>query len=189
MSVSLRRACVARDVGTFRTAYELASGGLAAYAWAQMAEISGESVDTVGDRRIRTQIENPNRLLLVAEADGVAAGALITYPIGGTPEPVDGEPAVFRPLTELENAALNTLYINVIAVFEPFRHQGIATRLLEAAAEDAGDRPLSLIVSDANTGARAAYSAFGFEIAATRRMIKETWNGAGENWILMIRTP
>ena len=42
-------------------------------------------------------------------------------------------PAVFRPLQALENRALGTQYVNVLATYPEFRRRGVATRLLDEA--------------------------------------------------------
>ena len=52
---------------------------------------------------------------------------------------------------------------------------------------DLGLRGTSLIVSDANRGARRLYERLGYEEVASRPMVKEQWRSDGENWVLMIR--
>ena len=48
-------------------------------------------------------------------------------------EPLDELPPMFRPLQALENRALGTHYVNVLATYPAFRRQGVATRLLAEA--------------------------------------------------------
>ena len=67
---------------------------------------------------------------------------------------------MFVPLQELENLAPGTWYVNVLAAYPDQRGQGLGTELLAVAgklAAEAGSRGLSIIVSDANTGARRLY--------------------------------
>jgi ribosomal protein S18 acetylase RimI-like enzyme len=97
---------------------------------------------------------------------------------------------MFVPLQELENAAPATWYVNVLAVRPQFRGQGLGTALLGLADDTArslGLGALSVIVSDANTGARRLYERCGYVERATRAMEKEGWENAGGNWVLLIR--
>jgi hypothetical protein len=51
---------------------------------------------------------------------------------------------------------------------------------------------MSVIVSDANTGARRLYEGFGYREFARRTMIKEDWVNEGQEWVLLTsfrRTP
>jgi ribosomal protein S18 acetylase RimI-like enzyme len=50
-----------------------------------------------------------------------------------------------------------------------------------------GHRGVSLIVSDANPGARRLYERLGYEAVASLPMVKEQWEHDGEHWILMIK--
>jgi len=44
---------------------------------------------------------------------------------------------------------------------------------------------MSIIVSDANSGARRLYQRAGYAEVATRPMVKEDWVNDGENWVLL----
>ena len=52
-------------------------------------------------------------------------------------------------------------------------------------AADAGKSGLSIIVSDANAGARRLYERQGYSEIATRPMVKDSWDNPGENWVLL----
>jgi ribosomal protein S18 acetylase RimI-like enzyme len=61
-------------------------------------------------------------------------------------------------------------------------------------AADAALSSLSLIVSDANMGARRLYERSGYREAARRKMVKQDWRHPGTewrqpgtNWVLMIK--
>jgi ribosomal protein S18 acetylase RimI-like enzyme len=169
----------------------LAGEGLPLYLWSRMAE-AGESAWDVGRRRaLRETGSFSYRNAVVAEIDGRVIASLIGYPLPDRPEPIDRRmPAMFVPLQELENLAPGTWYVNVLATFEEYRGRGHGTRLLgiaERLAVAAGRSGLSIIVADANAGARRLYERCGYAEVATRAMVKEAWNNPGEDWVLLVR--
>jgi ribosomal protein S18 acetylase RimI-like enzyme len=154
-----------------------------------MAE-PGEAAWDVGRRRAaREEGSFSYRNATIIEHDGQCAGCLIGYAIPDNPEPVpDDMPAMFVPLQELENLAPGTWYINVLAVQPQFRRQGLGTRLLALADKTAeGNRGISVIVSNANTGARRLYEHCGYIESATRLMVKENWKNEGQSWVLLTK--
>ena len=64
------------------------------------------------------------RNAVIAELGGAVAGGLVAYRIGPDPEPLDDVPPLFRPLQALENRALGTHYVNVLATYPEFRRRG-----------------------------------------------------------------
>ena len=48
-------------------------------------------------------------------------------------------------------------------------------------------RGMSIIVSDANTGARRLYERHGYSERASRTMVKDEWVNDGENWVLLVK--
>ena len=44
---------------------------------------------------------------------------------------------------------------------------------------------MSVIVSDANTGARRLYESLGYREVARRTMVKEEWSNEGQEWVLL----
>lgn len=96
---------------------------------------------------------------------------------------------MFVPLQQLEDLAPGTWYVNVLATYPSARRKGYGTELLAIAedlAADCGKRGLSIIVSDANTGARRLYERLGYTEQATRPMVKEQWESPGQNWVLLL---
>jgi L-amino acid N-acyltransferase YncA len=72
-----------------------------------------------------------------------------------------------------------------------FRAQGLGTKLLGLADETGrslAKRGMSVIVSDANAGARRLYERCGYREAAMRAMVKEGWRNEGRNWVLLTKT-
>ncbi len=92
--------------------------------------------------------------VLVAEDDGLLVG----YTQFGRPTPLTSNAHV--------------LHIQGLAVDPSAQRRGVARRLLEAAAEEAGRRgvrKLGLRVLGGNTAARALYAAAGFEVEGVLR--------------------
>jgi ribosomal protein S18 acetylase RimI-like enzyme len=120
-----------------------------------------------------------------------APAALIGYEIPDNPEPIPEDmPTMFVPMQELENLAASSWYINVLAALPQFRRRGLGTRLLALAdemAESSGKRRLSVIVSDANTGARRLYERCGYNERAMKPIVKETWKNEGQSWVLLTK--
>jgi ribosomal protein S18 acetylase RimI-like enzyme len=170
----------------------IAGEGLPLYLWGRMAE-AGESAWDVGRRRAMRETGSFSyRNAVVAEVDGRVIAGLIGYPLPDRPEPIDYDrmPAMFVPLQELENLAPRTWYVNVLATFGEHWGRGHGTRLLgiaERLAAAGGRSGLSIIVSDANAGARRLYERCGYAEVATRAMVKEAWNNPGENWVLLVK--
>jgi len=168
-----------------------AGESLPLYLWDKMKE-PGETAWDVGLRRAtRDEGAFSYRNAVMIEHEGKAAGALIGYGIAEEPEPVPADiPPMFRPLQELENLAPGTWYVNVLAVLPAFRNLGLGSRLL-GLAEDlgraAGSRGMSIIVADANTGARRLYERRGYRCVAERPMVKEGWQNPGRNWVLLVK--
>jgi len=171
---------------------DFAGEGLPSYLWQRMAE-PGEDVWDVGRRRARREEGSFSyRNAVVLEEDGRVVACLIGYPLPDEPEPIDPAqmPAMFVPLQELENLAPGTWYVNVLATYPGHRGHGHGTRLLglaEELAADAGSQGLSIIVSDANSGARRLYERCGYRVVAERAMVREGWANAGVNWVLLLR--
>ncbi len=185
------RPAVAADAPLLAELVNHAGEGLPLYLWAQMAE-PAESAWDVGQRRAaREEGSFSYRNATIIEHGGQRAGCLIGYAIPDAPGSIPQEmPAMFVPLQELENLAPGTWYVNVLAVLPRFRGMGLGTRMLQHAGEIAGAlgrRGLSVIVSDANTGARRLYERCGYRQAASRPMVKNHWRNDGREWILLVR--
>jgi ribosomal protein S18 acetylase RimI-like enzyme len=169
-----------------------AGDGLPLYLWGQMAE-PGETAWDVGRRRARRDegAFSWRNALIADDGDG-AVGCLIGYMVPDDPGPPGEMPAMFVPLDALEREAPGTWYVNVLAVLPEARGRGLGSLLIGAARDRAveqGARGNSLIVSDANAGARRLYARHGYAEVAERPMVKSGWRNRGERWILMTRAP
>ena len=167
-----------------------AGEGMPVYLWTRIAE-GGESPWEIGRQRARRETGSFSYLNTVVRQDGDdVVAALIGYPLADTPDPVDYDemPKMFVPLQELEDLAAGTWYVNVLASYPESRGKGYGTELLEIAeqlAKDTGRTGMSIIVSEANDGARRLYERCGYTETARRPMVKDDWENRGENWILL----
>jgi ribosomal protein S18 acetylase RimI-like enzyme len=191
LTLPFRRATI-EDAPVLAELVNYAGEGMPLYLWSKMAE-AGETAWEVGRRRAARETGSFSyRNATIIEHDGQSAGCLIGYEIPDEPEPIAADlPAMFRPLQELENLAPGTWYVNVLAVQPQFRGHGLGTKLLglaDTTAHRLGKGGLSVIVSDANAGARRLYERCGYSTRATRPMVKEDWDDAGESWILLTKS-
>ena len=177
------------DAAELAVLINYAGEGLPVYLWERMAE-PGETPWDVGKRRaLREEGAFSYRNSFVAEQASEVVGALVGYRIADEPEVIDDTvPAMFVPLVELENLVPGTWYVNVLAVRPELRGKGVGSRLLDIAGEraaESGCTGQSIIVSDANRGARKLYERHGFRQVAERPMVKDDWDNPGRNWVLL----
>ena len=185
------RAATIEDAAALAELVNHAGEGLPLHLWGKLAA-PGETAWEVGRQRAARETGSFSyRNATVVEADGRCAGCLIGYDIPDAPAPIPTDmPAMFVPLQALENLAPGTWYVNVLAVMPAWRGRGLGTRLLalaDATARARGRLDLSVIVADANTGARRLYERCGYRAAAARDMVKEDWDGAGRQWVLLTK--
>jgi GNAT superfamily N-acetyltransferase len=168
----------------------IAGDGLSLYMWAKLAD-AGEPPCDVGVKRARRGIGGfAYRNTVVREEGGKIAACLIGHPLRSSATASNHEdvPAMLVPLLELENIVPGTWYINVLATFPEYRGRGFGSELLllaEELADETRCTGLSLIVSDANIGARRLYERHGYVERATRSIVKEDWEHPGRNWLLL----
>lgn len=173
--------------------YRIASNGLAEYIWHRLAD-PGETSLAVGARRYaRESTDFSYRNAVLAFVDGSVAGMLTAYPVRPAlraPDEFDfAIDDVLRPIDRLEQA--ESFYISAMAVFPEHRGRGIGGRLLRLAEAKAREQRLSLlslIVFEANTGARRLYARTGFvEIRRERLLPHPLLERAGGHALLLIK--
>ncbi|MGI9400130.1 MAG: GNAT family N-acetyltransferase [Rhizobiaceae bacterium] len=170
-----------------------AGEGLPEYIWSKMAESSpgSEKRDPWEIGRERQANLASQGKIIVLQDDGLPVAGLTGYVIGPEPEPIpDDMPEMFKPLQELENAAPNSWYINVLATLPEHRGKGHGSKLLNCAEDIAvnhGLSELSLIVADNNKGARKLYERSGFVEQSRRPLVRENWITEGREWVLMTK--
>ena len=179
------------DAAALADFVHFASEGLALRVWSKLAGPGGDAW-AVGRERARRETGSFSyRNAFVLEADGAAAAGLIGYPLPDQPVAIGPDlPATFVPLQELENLAAGSWYVNVLAAYPEQRGHGLGTALLERARAIAlklGRPGLSIIVADANSGARRLYERCVYREVGRRPMLKEDWINAGTHWVLLTR--
>jgi ribosomal protein S18 acetylase RimI-like enzyme len=162
------RPAQAKDALHLACLFDLASRGLAAWCWSQIAE-PGQSLIEVGRRRIAENADHVSHFSswIVAEIDASIAGAVLGYRIPDPYDPGDmtGITELHRPVLELEAIAAGTWFIMAIGVFAEFRGRGLGKQLLERSIEKAmsiGATSASIMVESANVDAYRLYLRFGF---------------------------
>jgi ribosomal protein S18 acetylase RimI-like enzyme len=179
------------DAAILAQLVNIAGEGLPLYLWGNLAGPGETAWDVGRQRAAREEGSFSYRNATVIENDGEPAGCLIGYEIAHRPDPIPPDmPAMFVPLQELENLAPATWYVNVLAVMPEHRAKGFGTKLLALADETGrglGKRGMSVIVSDANTGARRLYERCDYHEEARREMVKEGWRNAGRHWVLLTK--
>ena len=183
------RAAAKGDAPALAKLVDMAGEKMPRTIWAGMAE-PGETIWDVGARRAaRDEGAFSWRNATVAEIDGQVAAGLVGYRVGQEPEDTDGLPAMFVPLIELENLALGSFYVNVLATLPEFRRMGLGQRLMrEVSAQAGGQGPLSIIVADKNLAAMTLYAGEGYEEVARRPIVEEGgWSCASDNWVLLVK--
>ncbi len=180
------------DADVLAQLINFAGEGMPLYLWERMRD-EGESAWDVGRRRARREEGGFSwRNAFISEVEGKVAACLIGYALDEEPVEIDTDtmPPMFVPLQELENLAPSTWYVNVLASYPEFRGRGLGTALLEVAEQQAaaaGCKGLSIIVSDANSGARRLYERSGYVERAQRGLVKDAWENEGRNWVLLVK--
>lgn len=166
-----------------------AGEGLPHYIWSGLAE-DGQDAWDVG--RARQADRARDGQVVVADKGAGAIASLTGYGISAEPVEIGPDfPALFRPMQELENKALQSWYVNVLACYPDHRGQGLGSRLLalaEEIARDAGLKRMSLLVADDNVAAQRLYERVGYRETASAPCVKEGWDTKTENWVLMIKS-
>ena len=186
------RNATAADAAALAELVNMAGYGLPLFLWSRMAKDSEDAWDVGRRRARRAEGSFSYRNAVMVEEAGKVVSCLTGYALPDEPEPIDYDamPAMFVPMQELENLAPRTWYVNVLATYPEHRGKGYGARLLAIAERLAADTKragLSIIVSDANAGGRRLYDRSGYREIAKRPMVKDGWEGPGENWVLLVK--
>lgn len=186
------RAATPDDADSMAQLVNIAGEDLPLYLWTRLAKPGQSPWDIGRQRAMRDSGSFSYRNTVVREEDGRVVAALMGYPLPDTADPgvYDDLSPMFVPMQQLEDLAVGTWYVNVVAAFPECRGKGYGSELLgiaERLAQRTQRRGLSLVVSDANSGARRLYERLGYTEHAARAMVKESWDNAGEHWLLLLK--
>ena len=185
MPIELRHATI-NDANAMARLANFAGEGLPETIWRGMAQPTETPID-VGTREAASETGVFSwKNTVVAEVDGEFAGMVISYLTGAHAVPLteDTHP-VLRPLTVLENQALETRHINLLATFATFRGRGVAHELIAHAEGRPGVNGVSVIATDKNSYGLRFYRDLGYRQSATAPVIKTNWNTSNQTWYLM----
>lgn len=145
------------------------SGGVWNAVWRAVAN-EGESTGDSGTRYLADSTHDLSyKNTVIAQHDGLAIGAMITYQEPSVVSDNDEPPLpkaladALKPYRQLSDP--NSLFIAELCLLPAARGQGVGTQLLEYAQADAQQRQLpsiTLRVFEDNTGAVRLYERFGF---------------------------
>ena len=185
MPIELRHATV-DDASSMAQLANLAGEGLPEAIWRGSAQQNETPID-VGTRAAASESGIFSwKNAVVAELDGEIAGLVVSHLTGAKEVPLseDTHP-ILRPLTVLENKALETRHVNLLATFKAFRGRGVAHMLMEHAISRPGANGVSVIATDQNSYGVRFYEDLGFTQTAQAPVIKTNWNTASQTWYLM----
>ncbi|MEM9222951.1 MAG: GNAT family N-acetyltransferase [Pseudomonadota bacterium] len=162
-----------------------AAQGLPLYLW----KTPGEPGEDPWERGAKREAERASlgEITVIDKGHGVEA-SMTAYALREMRPVTDEVSPILRVLKELENEAIGTWYINVLAAFPHARGKGYGARLIghaEAVAADEGLRGVSIIVADANHGARRLYERLGYRETSRKPMVKNGWENPSTDWLLL----
>jgi ribosomal protein S18 acetylase RimI-like enzyme len=155
------------DAESLAKLINLAGDGIPNWLWTR-ACVEGQTPLEIGIERAKRKIGGFSYTnALVAESHGYPVGIVLSYAITEVPTDNPSDlPAPIAPFVALEKQSENTWFINALAVFAEGRNQGIGTRLLAAAEDQArahGFEKMSIQVYAQNTRAVRLYERLGYE--------------------------
>jgi len=170
----------------------MAGEGIPAFFWAQSQQ-PGETLIDVGARNAQSETENFSyRNAQLALLDEEVAGMLLAYrlPSAEAADDLHNFPEFIRPLIELEQCVPESYYINMLATYPRFRHQGVGTALMEEVdrlARQAGSTLSSIEVFEENRGALRLYRRLGYRVIDKRAVIEHPSHHYRGDILLLVR--
>ena len=183
------RAFALEDTAFIASLLNLAAEGMLLHIW---RDYGGPGCDPweIGCKFIEEEAGISHKNIGVAELAGDPVGCLICYALPDEPAPPDPDvPTLLQPLAELRTRAVSTGYISAVSVPEGFQGRGFGSYMLTFADSYAGKNGMSIIVSNANNGARRLYERHGYQVTDSLPMVKNGWKDSGTEWLLLIKPP
>lgn len=159
------------DAESLAKLINLAGEGIPNWLWTR-ACVEGQTPLEIGIERAKRRTGGFSyKNALVAEPHGYPIGMVLSYAITEAPtDDPDDLPAPIAPFVALEKLSVGTWFINALAVFAEGRNQGLGSRLLAAAEDQArfnGFKKMSIQVYSQNTGAVRLYQRLGYDCVAS----------------------
>ncbi|MEX1317556.1 MAG: GNAT family N-acetyltransferase [Synechococcaceae cyanobacterium] len=168
--------------------FSISSDGVADYIWTKLAA-PGEDILEVGRRRYeREDASLSYRNCTLACRGEEILGMLVAFPMHVDPSAEPETDPVLAPYSSLE--VDDSYYVCGVAVFPPYRGQGIGTQLMKLAESQAtarGYRRLSLIVFEGNPGARRLYDRLGYREVARAGIVPHPLIHVEGDAVLMVK--
>lgn len=185
MTIVLRSAT--RDDATHMAALvNMAGAGLPAAIWAGQADFGQDPLDVGRERLQRTEGNVTWRNAHLAEVGGYPAGVLISYQRRDQEQSLNAAShPMFRPLIRLQNAAPNTHFTAIIAVYPQFQRQGVATKLMDMAEDNPGSDGMALIVAGGNDVGLKLFQSRGYAETMRLAQVRANLKTEGDDWVLM----
>lgn len=168
------RAARREDARKIAELFSISSDGVADYTWSTLAE-PGKDVLDVGEQRYsRDNARFSHENCVIAELDGEVVGMVAAFSMetGESDYREKDVDPILAPYTKLEEP--NSYYIAGMAVFPEYRGNGIGSKFLEIAEQQAkalGLNRVSLIVFEENRGAKRLYDRHGYYEVAREKVI------------------
>jgi len=140
MALTLRPA-TPEDAEIIARLANIAGEGFPAAIWGSAADHGQTAFDVGAEKAAHDTGVFSYKHATIAEVDGDIAGLAISYINGDTPEVISEQThPMFRPMIKLENEALETRYVSMLATFPVYRKAGVAQALLDAEETRPGPR-------------------------------------------------
>lgn len=185
MSVQLRPA-TPLDAGVIAEMAVTETEGLMSSFWGAMAA-SNETATETGVRQIKLDHGVFSwKNATIALIDDEPAGVMISEVLAAVPEPIEEDMhPIIRPIVKLQNDALETRFISLIAIFGEYRRQHIGEKLLEYAEAHAGPRGVSAISTNANAVGQEFFFSQGYTRISEAPLISTNWDTQSNRWYLL----
>ncbi|WP_111495309.1 GNAT family N-acetyltransferase [Marinobacter bohaiensis] len=154
----------------------IAGEGVPGYFWEQARQPHQSALEYGAEKAAGgAQNFSYRNVHLAMDRDRVA-GMLLAYrlPDAGEFEDLDALPDFIRPLVELEQRVPGSYYINMLATYPAYRHQGIGSALMarvDGWAIEAGCELISIQVFEKNEGAVRLYRRLGYMEVDSRPVV------------------
>ena len=181
------------DASEIALLVNIATHGGIANGWAHSDEATG-TYDPIEVGRVEMMDDQARfgwKSATMAEVDGEVVGMMLGYRKADAFTPVPARVTGFmRPIEELEAEANGSWFISMLGVHAGWRGRGVGSSLLDVADEKRGETrasDVSLIVEEANDGARRLYERRGFGVRDKRPMVGFGGGASGRDWLLMVK--